>query len=59
MTKNFILAIAPGYKHLYLKSIPEFNSAIEIYEKAGFKQLDTALGNPVDVVCNIRMVKNL
>jgi len=59
MAKCFISAIASGYEHLYLKSIPEFDKALEMYEKAGFKQLESALGHSVDLVCNIWMVKPL
>lgn len=59
MAKCFISAIASGYEHLYLKSIPEFDTAPGIYEKVGFKQIDTPLGNSVDLICKIWMVKNL
>lgn len=59
MTKSFVSAIALGYEHLYLKTIPEFNTAPEVYEKSGFKLLDTAMGNSVDKVCDIWMVKRL
>lgn len=59
MAKNFVSAIALGYEYLYLKSIPEFDSALGLYEKAGFEQLEAALGSLEDLVCNIWMVKRL
>ena len=34
-----------GYSQVYLESMPELNSAIGLYEKLGFKQLDKAMGN--------------
>lgn len=59
MAKNFVSAIALGYEHVYLKSIPEFDTALGLYEKVGFRQLEVALGSSEDLVCNIWMVKNL
>lgn len=59
MAKSFISAIKSGYEYLYLKSIPEFDTALRIYEKVGFKQIDTPLDNSVDLICKIWMIKNL
>lgn len=52
-------AIEKRYTYLYIESLPEFNKAINIYEKNGFKFLDTPLGNSVHKSCNIWMLKKL
>ncbi|MCU7547594.1 GNAT family N-acetyltransferase [Chitinophagaceae bacterium LB-8] len=48
-----------GYKQVYLESLPEFNSAISLYEKLGFQPLNAPLGNSGHFGCNIWMLKNL
>ena len=52
-------AVKLGYTHLYLESFPQLAKAVSIYEKAGFKKLDHALGNSGHFACNIWMVKEL
>lgn len=48
-----------GYKNIYLESLPEFNKAVSIYEKAGFKHIDHPLGASGHYGCDIWMVKKL
>jgi putative acetyltransferase len=48
-----------GYTHLYLESFPQLAKAVSMYEKAGFKPLDGALGNSGHFACTIWMVKQL
>jgi putative acetyltransferase len=48
-----------GYTHVYLETMSELNSAIYVYEKAGFTHLTHPLGNSGHHYCSIRMVKKL
>ncbi|MCJ0743747.1 GNAT family N-acetyltransferase [Pedobacter montanisoli] len=48
-----------GFKKLYLESLPEFATAVNIYEKQGFKQLDQPMGQSGHDGCNIWMLKTL
>jgi len=57
--KCFEAAAQLGYTHLYLESFPQLAKAVGMYEKAGFKPLDHALGNSGHFACTIWMVKEL
>jgi putative acetyltransferase len=57
--KCFEAAAELGYTHLYLESFPQLAKAVGMYEKAGFKPLDKALGNSGHFACTIWMVKEL
>ncbi|HLP10534.1 MAG TPA: GNAT family N-acetyltransferase [Flavobacteriales bacterium] len=46
-----------GYSKIYLETVPEFKSAISMYEKSGFVLLDGPLGNTGHFACGIRMLK--
>lgn len=48
-----------GYKQCYLESDPSMTSAINIYEKNGFKHLKGPIGNTGHVACGVWMIKNL
>ncbi|MFD2147595.1 GNAT family N-acetyltransferase [Mucilaginibacter antarcticus] len=48
-----------GYTHLYLESFPQLAKAVSMYEKAGYKHLDGALGNSGHFACTIWMVKEV
>ncbi len=48
-----------GYTHLYLESFPELAKAVSMYERAGYQNIDHALGNSGHYSCNIWMVKEL
>lgn len=52
-------AIALNYTQLYIESIPEFNTAIGLYEKLGFKPLQAPLGNTGHFGCDIWLLKDL
>lgn len=56
MQKSIESAQHYGYNEVYLESFPELSTAIGIYEKAGFKKLDQALGNSGHFACNIWML---
>lgn len=51
--KNF------GYSHLYLESIPEFDTAIGIYESLGYVHLPSPLGNTGHTTCTVWMLKDI
>ena len=55
----FEAAAQLGYTHLYLESFPQLSKAVGMYQKAGFKSLDHALGNSGHFACTIWMVKQL
>lgn len=48
-----------GYKQCYLESDPTMTSAINIYEKNGFKHLKGPLGNTGHTACGVWMLKDL
>lgn len=58
---NKCLETADGleYKQVYLESLPQFSTAVRMYEKLGFKTLDHPLGNSGHSGCNIWMIKDL
>ncbi len=52
-------AIEQGYKNLYIESMPDFNQAVRIYKKIGYKVLTKPLGNSGHFGCDIWMLKQL
>lgn len=48
-----------GYHQIYIESLPAFDTAVGIYEKAGFKKLSHPLGNSGHTGCNIWMLKDI
>lgn len=48
-----------GYQSIYLESLPEFSTAVSIYEKQGFTYLEKPLGNSGHSGCNLWMIKDL
>jgi putative acetyltransferase len=59
MAKSFESARKFGYKQIYLESLPELERAINLYEKAGFRNIPGPLGNSGHFGCNIWMLKDL
>lgn len=59
MEQTFAAAKEQGYTQLYLESFPDFDKAVAMYEKAGFRHLDKALGNSGHFACTIWMLKDL
>lgn len=59
MCKTIESAKELGYKQLYLESLPQFASAVLMYEKQGFWMLDQPLGDSGHTSCTIWMLKNL
>ena len=48
-----------GYRKVYLETMPELINAVPLYEKLGFKYLETPLGNSGHFGCDIHMIKDL
>jgi putative acetyltransferase len=48
-----------GYAQIYLESIPEFSTAVSIYERQGFEYLNAPLGNTGHDGCNLWMLKTI
>lgn len=48
-----------GYKHVYLESMEELSMAVGLYERLGFKYLNTPMGESGHNYCKIWMLKDL
>ncbi len=48
-----------GYSSLYLESLPEFATAVNMYEKMGFTVLEKPLGNSGHGSCTVWMIRPL
>lgn len=59
MDKSIESARELGFRQIYLESMPELGKAISMYEKAGFRSIDHALGNSGHFGCDIWMLKDL
>lgn len=59
MEKSIDFAKNVGFKSIYIESLPEFSTAVSIYEKQGFTYLEKPLGNSGHSGCNLWMIKHL
>jgi len=59
MKKSINSAKELGYKYMYLESLPEFDTALSMYQKEDFTILDHRLGNSKHFGCDVLMVKKL
>eukprot|EP01118_Nematostelium_gracile_P017629 TRINITY_DN7599_c0_g1_i1.p1 TRINITY_DN7599_c0_g1~~TRINITY_DN7599_c0_g1_i1.p1 ORF type:complete len:161 (+),score=11.42 TRINITY_DN7599_c0_g1_i1:80-562(+) len=59
MERCFEWSREAGLKQLYLESFPEFETAIALYERYGFRHLAEPLGNSGHFACNVWMLKDL
>ena len=57
--RSIVSARSMGFKSLYLESIPEFDKAVGMYEKMGFRHLNAPLGNFVHCGCSLYMIMDL
>ncbi len=48
-----------GYEKCYLETLPYMKSAVKLYQKSGFKALDSPLGNTGHYSCTEWMIKEL
>lgn len=56
--KSLESAAALHYKDIYLESLPQFTTAVDMYKKLGFKKLEHPLGNSGHTGCSIWMIKS-
>lgn len=59
MIKSIESAGELGYTNIYIESLPEFDTAVSLYEKSGFLRLNNPIGNSSHPGCNVWMVKEL
>ncbi len=59
MEQNIQSAIELGYSQLYIESLSQFDRAVMMYDKFGFKNLEKPLGDTVHTSCNIWMIREL
>ena len=52
-------AKSAGYKQCYLETFPNMKSAIALYKKNGFYNMNHSLGNTCHYSCNVWMIKDL
>lgn len=58
MESSLEFAKNTGFKSIYIESLPEFSTAVSIYEKQGFSYLEKPLGNSGHTGCNLWMIKH-
>lgn len=59
MEKCLRFAKENGYKKVYLETLPELKTAINVYEKFNFTYLPAPMGNTGHFGCDVWMVKEL
>ncbi len=59
MESSALAAKEMDYKQLYLETLPELAQAVSLYERLGYKKLDTPLGESGHFACSIWMLKVL
>jgi len=59
MEKSIDWAEKFGYSEVYIESLPQFSTAVNMYQKQGFIKLNNPLGISGHTSCNIWMLKNL
>ncbi len=58
MEKSIKAAQSMNFKQLYIESLPEFDKAVNIYQKQGFKSLEKPLSQ-AHPGCNLWFIKDL
>ena len=48
-----------GYHEIYIETLPQFDNAVGMYERAGFEKLEKPLGDSGHTGCDIWMIKKL
>lgn len=59
LARNIEEAREMGYSALYLESLPQFSTALGIYERLGFTNLESPLGASGHSGCSIWMIREL
>ena len=57
--KCLSLAREKGYRQVYIETMPELRKAMAVYEKFGFRYLETPLGNTGHFGCGVWMLLEL
>lgn len=48
-----------GFENCYLETLPYMKAAVKLYQKNGFTNLETSLGNTNHYSCNVWMIKKI
>lgn len=48
-----------GFKNCYLETLPYMKSAVKLYKKYGFSNLEKPMGNTQHYSCNVWMIKKI
>ena len=48
-----------GFENCYLETLPYMRSAVKLYKKYGFTNLDKPMGNTCHYSCNVWMIKKI
>lgn len=59
MEQSIHIALAEGYRELYLETLPELHIAVGLYEHLGFEYLDHPYGDSGHFACDLWMRKVL
>lgn len=59
MQASIEFAKSAGFTSVYIESLPEFSTAVSIYEKQGFIYLEKPLGKSGHTGCDLWMLKDL
>ena len=59
MQKSIEFAKSAGFTSIYIESLPEFSTAVSMYERQGFHYLERPLGNSGHTGCDLWMLKDL
>ena len=59
MQKSIESAGKLGYSTIYIESLPEFDTAVSLYEKSGFIRLNHSIGQSGHPGCNVWMEKEI
>lgn len=59
VSKSIAFAVKNGYKKCYLETFPNMQTAINLYQKNGFKRIDKSLGDTSHFSCDTWMLKDL
>ena len=47
------------YKQLYIESFPQFQNAVSLYERKGFRHLESRFGSSGHTATTIHMIKDI
>lgn len=59
LDKCLEFAVKEGFTICYLESLPELRDALKMYERSGFRFIDSRMGNTGYYGCSLYMIKDL